>query len=152
VYLPVVRHYASYMQQEFDFAASSLVVGQRAETTTAQQALFFLNNDFILEQAEATAKRLISQAPDDIDQQLRLAYRYILSRPPTTAERTLSSEFLQRTSETLRESEQDPRARHAMGLACLVQTLFGSVEFRYLIHAPTADRETQKSLAKADSP
>ena len=152
VYLPVVRLYASQMQQEFDFAASSLVVGDRAETTTAQQALFFLNNDFILEQAEATAALLIDRHPEDTEQQLQRAWQRAVSRRPTAAELAVARRFLQRTTTALEQQHEDAATRHKVALASFLQTLFGSTEFRYLIHAPGSVALEQPTLTKANTP
>ncbi len=136
VYLPVVRHYAPHMLQVFDFAASSLVVGSRAETTTSQQALFLLNNDFILQQAAATARLLVDRYPHDAAAQIRQAYRRALSRPPTADEREMAGDFLRRATTALTDRYDQARQRHTVALASFVQTLFGSAEFRYLIHPP----------------
>lgn len=142
VYLPVVRHYAPHMLQEFDFAASSLVVGDRAETTTAQQALFFLNNEFMLQQARATARLLIAQQPDDVASQVRSAYQRALSRNATRDELARAKAFIEKASRFLKVEEQsmDENTQRELALASFVQALFGSAEFRYLIHPPeTAD-------------
>ena len=142
VYLPVVRHYTAQMLQEFDFAASSLVVGDRAETTTSQQALFFLNSDFIQEQAEATARLLRELRPDDAAAQIHLAYERALSRPPSPAELTRVKGFLQQVTARLQEKYPQAQRRQTVALASFVQTLFGSAEFRYLIHSPQHDAAT----------
>ncbi|WP_164103300.1 PSD1 and planctomycete cytochrome C domain-containing protein [Candidatus Laterigemmans baculatus] len=147
VYQPVVRHYTSYMLQEFDFAASSLVVGDRAETTTAQQALFFLNNEFALEQSEATARLLMEAEPEQTDARIRLAYQRILSRPPSPDELAAVREYLQGTSALLTEQYPEEDRRQTVALASFVQTLFGSAEFRYLIHSPTNARSDALAAA-----
>lgn len=136
VYLPVVRHYAPHMLQEFDFAASSLVVGDRAETTTSQQALFLLNNDFILKQAAAMARLLMDRYPDDTAAQIQQAYWRALSRPPTSDERAIAGDFVRRAATALADRYDQGRQRQTMALAGFLQTLFGSAEFRYLIHSP----------------
>lgn len=152
VYLPVVRHYTSHMFQDFDFAASSLVVGDRAETTTSQQALFFLNNEFILTQAEAAARQLMQDAPDDPERQIALAYRKTLSRRPTPTETTIAEEFLERAATAFQEHDSDTTEPRIQALASFLQTLFGSAEFRYLLHAPTRNDAQQPNLTKAKTP
>ncbi|MEX0819598.1 MAG: PSD1 and planctomycete cytochrome C domain-containing protein [Pirellulaceae bacterium] len=146
VYLPVVRHYTPHMLQEFDFAASSLVVGDRAETTTSQQALFFLNNDFILEQAEATARLLMKEASDPAVQ-IRTAYQRTLSRSPTPAELATAREYLQRAAEHLKDEYSEADQRQTMALSSFMQTLFGSAEFRYLIHSPESNGSGELAAA-----
>ncbi|MEQ9410679.1 MAG: DUF1549 domain-containing protein [Fuerstiella sp.] len=152
VYLPVVRLYASHMHQEFDFAASSLVVGDRAETTTSQQALFFLNNEFVLEQSGATASLLIERHPENVEQQLRLGWQRALSRQPTAAELQVVQDYLKRTANALADEYEDAEERHQVALASYIQTLFGSAEFRYLLHAPAPLMTAHSTLTKADAP
>ena len=146
VYLAAVRHYAPHMMQEFDVAASSLVVGDRAETTTSQQALFFLNSDFVLEQAVATARSLIDESPDDPAARIRIAYRRAVSRSPTPVELRRATEFVEQTADRLSSVDEDPPENQTLALASFVQTLFGSAEFRYLIHSPS--RNDPKVVAR----
>ncbi len=146
VYLAAVRHYAPHMMQEFDVAASSLVVGDRAETTTSQQALFFLNSDFVLDQALATARSLIDESPDDPAARIRTAYRRAVSRAPTAIEVRRATEFVEQTAERLSADDEDPSENRTLALASFVQTLFGSAEFRYLIHSPS--RNDPKVVAR----
>jgi hypothetical protein len=152
VYLPVVRHYTSHMFQDFDFAASSLVVGDRAETTTSQQALFFLNNEFILNQAEAAARQLMQDAPDNPERQIAFAYRKTLSRRPTPTETAIAEQFLERAAKAFQEHDNETTEPRIQALASFMQTLFGSAEFRYLLHAPTRNDSKQPNLTKAKTP
>ena len=46
------------MLQVFDMADPSLIVGKRDVTTVPTQALFLMNNPFVLRQAEEMAKRI----------------------------------------------------------------------------------------------
>ncbi len=62
VYLPVVRDQVSESLALFDFADPSLVTGDRATTSGPSQALYLMNNPFVLRQAEAAAQRLRSSA------------------------------------------------------------------------------------------
>ncbi len=142
VYLPIVRNYEPHIFQEFDFASSSLVVGQRATTTTAKQALFFLNNDFILAQSEATAKLLMKQAPQDVDARIRLAYLRALSRQPSTDEIAHVKQYLEQAEKDLAKAEPDAAKRRLRALASFVQVIFSSAEFRYLIQPPQQKQTT----------
>ena len=57
MYLPVFRNALPELFEVFDFADPSIVVGRRNVSTVAPQALFLMNNPFVLEQAQAAAKR-----------------------------------------------------------------------------------------------
>ena len=62
VYLPIVRDNVPRSLDVFDFAESTMVIGQRETSNTPDQGLYFLNNKFVIEQADVMAKRLIDQS------------------------------------------------------------------------------------------
>ncbi|VAX39923.1 FIG00929654: hypothetical protein [hydrothermal vent metagenome] len=136
VYVPIVRNYEMHIMQEFDFASSSLVVGKRSETTTAKQALFLLNNDFIIKQAEAMARLLLKQKPQSIGARIRLAYIRTLSRQPTATELNTVKQYITRAEKKLLKTHPDAQQRRQLVLASFVQMIFGSAEFRHLIQPP----------------
>ncbi len=58
VYLPVVRDQLPESLTLFDFADPSLVTGERSTTSGPSQALYLMNNPFVIRQAEAASQRL----------------------------------------------------------------------------------------------
>lgn len=80
----------------FDFPSPDIASPERSQTLIPQQALFALNDSFIISQARALARRAAQNAqnPGEIIQQL---YQHTYLRAPTRAEATLASHFL-RTS------------------------------------------------------
>lgn len=128
VYLPAARYFEPEILQVFDGAAASLVVGDRAETNVPAQALFLLNNDFVIEQARLAARRIV-QERESRPARIRFAYQLSLARQPTPAE-------LERASRYLKEmvsSDPTSQRRDVVSLwAGLVQALFVSAEFRYI--------------------
>jgi hypothetical protein len=123
VYLPVFRNALPEMLEVFDFADPSVATGRRNVSTVAPQALLLLNHPFVIEQSRASARRLL--ADPDLDDPARLTriYRLALGRPPTEQERTIGLAFLASGAER-------PAPREEMW-AMLIQSLFGSVDFRY---------------------
>jgi hypothetical protein len=81
----------------FDFASPDQHAPLRYVTTVPQQALFFLNSPFVLEQAAATAAAVTAPAPA---QQVRALYRRILGRDPAPAESAAALAFLAANDET----------------------------------------------------
>jgi hypothetical protein len=84
----------------FDGADTNVATGVRKTSTTPQQALFMLNSPFVHERAEALAARLagetgVALALPGADSQLDLAFRLVLARTPTDAERAQANEYLQ---------------------------------------------------------
>ncbi len=75
--------------RNFDFSNPQETTGKRPNTTIPMQALFTLNNDFVMDQAELLAKRTES-APDRI---ARL-HRAVFARDPSESDRQLAESFV----------------------------------------------------------
>jgi hypothetical protein len=121
VYLSVVRDGVPEMLTLFDFPDPSLILGERATTTVPAQALYLMNNPFVLGRAEEAADRLLGPGNDD-DARLRRAFVLCYSRPPSEAERQNARTFL--------ADYARGRSRRA-AWAALCQGLFASAEFSY---------------------
>jgi hypothetical protein len=123
IYVPVFRNAPLELFEAFDFADPSTVIGRRNVSTVAPQALFLMNQPFIMEQAELAAKRLTPGS--DLDR-ITHAYRLTLGRSPTPGEVAAIQKHLSsfRSSAFRRSSDH--------GWAYVLQALFASVDFRYL--------------------
>jgi hypothetical protein len=131
-YLPIVRGVEPQMLSLFDLADSELVTGQRDVTTVAPQALYMMNSPVVLQQAEATAKRLLddSRLVDDAAR-VDYAFRLVLGRPPDKQERADALAFLQNYELSLPASaKRDQRRIETWSTLC--HTLLASAEFRYV--------------------
>ncbi len=117
VYAPVFRNALPELLEVFDFADTSVPTGRRDASTVAPQALFMMNNPFVLEQARHAAARLQSEAHADDPARVARAFRLALGRPPTEAEAAVALRFL-----------AGPRP----AWASLFHALFASIEFRYV--------------------
>ena len=116
VYTPAFRNKRLELFEVFDFGDINASIGQRNVSTVAPQALFFLNSQFVIEQARAAAARTLAlQEAERID----ALFRRTLGRAPTSAERAKCVRFL--GAEPSLET-----------WAQLHQTLFACVDFRYL--------------------
>lgn len=120
VYLPVFRSKLPGMFTVFDFAEPDQVNGRRDVTTVAPQALFMLNNPFVVEVSKRAAQRILDQPLPDDHSRVRFAYAYALCRYPTEAETARALEFLSDDSD--RQSNW----------ATFIQALYSAAEFRYL--------------------
>ncbi len=125
VYLPIIRGIIPEFLKIFDLPEPSNPQGQRDTTNVPAQALFLLNNPFVLAQAEGLAERVVEQAPNDAER-LELMYRITLSRNPTAAENSRSLRALQ----SFKERMTDNKEKQAWTL--FAQSLFASAEFRYV--------------------
>ena len=89
---------------------------RRNRSTIAPQALFLMNDSFVILQAKRFADRLCKEAGNDIREQIDRAYRLALGRAPVESERVTAADYI-KTSER--------------GLAGLCQALFNLNEFVY---------------------
>lgn len=124
IYTPVFRNSLPELFKAFDFADTSVTTGVRNRSTTPQQALFFMNDPFVRRCAERAAARTLSMADLDDEARLRAAFRMAVGRRPDAAELNHSLAFL--TAE--RQNGEESREAWTR----LWQTLFGSLDFRYL--------------------
>lgn len=122
VYVPAFRNTAPEILEVFNRANPNVVEGRRTHTNLATQSLYLLNSPFVHEQARLTAGRFFAE-----DDPIGAVYGEILSRPPTAAERAATERFLDLSLATPGDSQD-----HLDRLALVVQSLFASLDFRYL--------------------
>ncbi|MBA4020196.1 MAG: hypothetical protein C0483_23800 [Pirellula sp.] len=127
IYLPVIRGGLDETYGTFDFPDPAQIKGDRETTTVAPQALYFLNDEFVVDCCQAAAARLL-EAPglDDVGR-VRLAYLRLLGRTPSADEIAAVRDFAS-------SLQPDAAARDATTYrwTALVQALVASAEFRYL--------------------
>ena len=80
--------------QAFDSTVCDESRPRRRTSVTPLQALSLFNGDFVNEEAAALAKRIRREAGDSVPEQIRLAYRYTLSRSPSAEEASRFGEIL----------------------------------------------------------
>ena len=126
VYLPIVRNLVPGMLRAFDFAEPSMLVGRRDVTTVPRQALFMMNNPFILKQSQLMAQRIIKKETAG-DARIVLAFELTYGRQPSPTELVSSRGFV----DALRTELKD-KATQTSGWSQLCQALFASAEFQCL--------------------
>lgn len=120
VYQGIVRDDVPEYLSLFDFPDPSLIIGHRPTTTVPAQALYLLNNDFVIRQAEAFAGRLLAGNAKTDDERLRAAYLECFSRQPTESELKSAKAFLDNYGK--RHSRRE-------SWSALCQAFFASAEF-----------------------
>ncbi|WP_165066334.1 PSD1 and planctomycete cytochrome C domain-containing protein [Paludisphaera rhizosphaerae] len=78
----------------FDCPDAALVAPRRNTSTTALQALDLLNSGFIVQQAEAFARRVAAEAGPDPERQAERGFMLALGRSPNPAERTAAAALI----------------------------------------------------------
>jgi hypothetical protein len=75
----------------------------RTQTVTAPQALFLMNSPDVDKACADLAARLQREAKSVLPSAVDLAYRLVLSRPPSTAEKTNALAYLENDSSRLNQ-------------------------------------------------
>ncbi|HEY3779727.1 MAG TPA: PSD1 and planctomycete cytochrome C domain-containing protein [Fimbriimonadaceae bacterium] len=78
----------------FDLATPDRSSPKRFKTTVPQQALFFMNSPFVVQQAELVAKRPEIAASKDEGQRVRRIYRLLFQRMPDASELAMGLAYL----------------------------------------------------------
>ncbi|MED5586392.1 MAG: DUF1553 domain-containing protein [Verrucomicrobiota bacterium] len=126
VYLPIVRNYVPEFLQVFDFAEPASVIGRRDITTVSTQALYLLNDQFVIDQSRAAAKRLLNGGKlAGYEEQINGAYLLALGRSPSGSELTEARRYIESASENGQSKVE--------ALGGMIQALFASAEFRYAL-------------------
>ena len=129
VYLPVVRDNLPRALEVFDFAEPTMVVGTRESSNTPDQGLYFLNNEFVIQQCDALARRLIDQY-DSVQDQVEAAFRFAYGRNPSSVELRAASKFYK--SYQPRRSFREGVSAEQKRLSAVCQAIIASAEFRFL--------------------
>lgn len=99
VYVVVKRSLLVPLVEVLDLCDTTRSTARRNVTTVAPQALTLYNGAFANRMARALADRLEREAGPNVEKQVERAYRLLLCRPPTDAERATMREFLKRQAE-----------------------------------------------------
>ena len=113
------RNKLSELYEVFDFPNPGLVSGTRNTSSVPTQALYMMNNDFVIKQARLVSTNIEKQEAKDLNRKITLAFLTCLGRSPSEEEMKTSLLFLQKNS---------PR----VNLEGLVHSLFACLDFRYL--------------------
>ena len=133
VYLCMLRDAMPPELAAFDLPDGLSIVGQREVTTKPTQTLFLLNSPFVVARSQALAKSLLENPERGTSgvgeaERVRVAFRRVLSRNPSTNELESSLAYLREISQALTgTADRDEKA-----WASLVQGLLATSEFRYI--------------------
>jgi hypothetical protein len=126
VYLPIVRDEVPRALEVFDFAESTMVVGTRESSNTPNQALYLMNNPFVIAQSESLARRVIQSKQSNADR-IHEAFLLAFGRPASGGEREAMAAFIQQFEPS--PGAADPGVQK---FSALCQSLFAAAEFRYI--------------------
>jgi hypothetical protein len=113
----------------FDGPDTGASTGSRVTSTTTLQALYFLNDPFVHEQATRLAERLRSSGESD-DGRIATAYQLLYSRGPAEHEKTTCRDHLAKVRS---QAASDPKADgESLAWESLVRVLLRTNEFVYV--------------------
>ena len=100
VYMMVRRNFLPPMMVAFDTPPPINTAGRRSASNVPAQALILMNDPFVLQQAEAWAKRMLADEAD-ATRRVRRMYLQAYCRPPIDAELAIALRFLDEHGEEL---------------------------------------------------
>ena len=117
------RNKLSELFEVFDFPNPGLVSGTRNTSSVPTQALYMMNNDFVIKQARLVSTNIEKQEAQDLNRKITLAFLKCLGRPPDEKEMKVALAFLEKNIE---------KKSQKVNLDGLVHSLFACLDFRYL--------------------
>jgi hypothetical protein len=123
IYWPVFRNSLPDLFRVFDFANPSVGTGRRNVSSTPPQALFLMNDPWVITQAELAAEQLLNKQDLDTAGRIREAVLSTLGREPTAEESNVLLQFVR--------SDNENGDASMLRWTQLFQTLFASMDFRY---------------------
>ena len=131
VYLPFVRDSVPESLALFDPSDPNMVTGARESSNVPGQALYLMNNLFVLQQSDAMARRLVSEA-ETPKERLSLAFKICYGRLATKDELENSTSFLWSFMAAAQKKGESRERGGYLALSSFCQGLLASAEFRFL--------------------
>jgi hypothetical protein len=131
VYIFTKRGLLPPLATTFDFPDTTLPCGQRDVTTVAPQALALLNNDFLHQQSQSLARRVMAAGGDDRSRIAR-AWQLALARRPSESEISAAAFHLNSQRNHFQAAKQNPVDADSLAWASLCHVLLNTNEFMYI--------------------
>ena len=134
IYLLARRNYPLTFLDNFDFPIMAINCTRRANSATPLQSLTLLNSDFVMQQAENFAQRVIDLAGPEasLDDEIRTSYLLAVNRAPNAKEITFCKDHLNKQTQRYLQLNTPPKQAERHSLDSLCQMLFASSEFLYI--------------------
>ena len=132
LYILSRRNYHHSFLAAFDQPMMSLNCTRRSSSAVVGQSLFMLNDDFVLEQSRAFARRVTKSAGESPATRIERAFQLAFGRKPTPKEIAWSSELLERRTARYLTAEVLPEQAAERALASFCHVLLNTSEFLYV--------------------
>ena len=132
VYTLARRNFSPTLMSVFDQPRMVAACMQRERSTVVLQSLALLNDEFVLEQADWFAARVLREAGDGPEARIERTFRLALAREPTPNEVRSCLRLLRQQDARFRENGANEEEVPRKALACLCQVVFNTSEFLYV--------------------
>ncbi|MDP6443408.1 MAG: DUF1553 domain-containing protein [Pirellulaceae bacterium] len=112
----------------FDGPDGNGAIGERKVTTTTLQALYMMNSEFVHQQSDAIAARIV-ESQDDTPSRVDWSYQTFFGRRPTVDERSFAAGALKRLAGKTGAAAAEPDRQ---AWAALVRSMLSSNEFMFI--------------------
>ena len=116
------RQYMPGIFRTFDHPSPDVSSPGRFETTVPQQALFLMNNPFMIRNAASLAERINSGNSESLEKRIQKAYRIVYQRDPSDEELATGIEFLESSDQAATEGVETDQAHWALYTQALLQS------------------------------
>ena len=131
VYLLTRRNYNLSFLTVFDHPIMSTNCTRRDDSAVVLQSLSLLNNEFVLDNAQHFAHRLLAAGGERVTV-IQRAFAAALARPPTPQEEVWSQELLDNEVSRSLDRNLPPPEAERQAVASLCQMLFNTNEFLHV--------------------
>ncbi len=107
VYIMIQRNFGFPMFETFDSPDPAASCSGREETTVAPQALWFLNDEMVFQQARGLAQRVLREAGDLPEHWVDRAWKIALGRAPSDLEQQEALQLLDSLAREYRQSQKE---------------------------------------------
>ncbi len=137
IYVQVRRSMPLGMLEPFDFPSAVPNCELRTSSTVAPQALLMMNSDFVIQQAERFAQRIVAEVGEDPAAQIKRAYELAFGAAPSDGELASALGFVKDqqvilSSRPTNDKTPAPLPPNQQALATLCHALLSSNRFLYL--------------------
>ena len=132
VYLLNRRNYHPTVLQVFDQPLLIEACQQRDASASVSQSLWMLNSDFLGHQAQALARRIQQDAPDDLPAQLEQLFQYTLGRTIAADEKESCTSAFKNHLMLFKNGGAEDAQAYQQALASVCQVVFSTSEFIYI--------------------
>ncbi len=131
VYLMMARLNARPFFTTFDGADPNASTSSRDSSVTAVQSLYLLNGEFLQQQADKLAARILMLS-DDHDQRISAAFELMVGRPPLDSEYQSVTQWMREMDGRLHESEESSDVREHETWTAFIRSILRTNEFLYV--------------------